>query len=90
MLNISSREEQYLLDARAYTSALGSTGLNLSIQGWSCSAAVCSNNFYVISVTATAGPPPAYTINATAKGSQASDGDLSLNNIGTKSPAARW
>ncbi|TMH30963.1 MAG: prepilin-type N-terminal cleavage/methylation domain-containing protein [Betaproteobacteria bacterium] len=90
MMDISSREEQYLLDARAYTAALDGTGLNLVRQGWTCSATTCSNANYDITVTATAGPPPGYTINATALGSQVSDGNLSLNNLGAKTPANYW
>jgi len=90
MMFISSREEQYLLDARAYTAALDSTGLNLARQGWTCSATTCSNANYDITVTVTAGPPPAYTINATAKSTQVSDGNLSLNNLGAKTPANLW
>ena len=88
MLNISNREEQYLLDVRQYTGALDNTGLNLSQQGWSCSAATCSNDFYDIAVAADVGPPPRYTITAVAKGNQLSDGDLSLNNIGVKT--GKW
>jgi len=90
MLDISSREEHYLLDARAYTGALDSTGLNLTRQDWTCSATTCSNANYDITVAATAGPPPAYSISATAKGSQASDGNLSLNNLGVKTPGNLW
>lgn len=90
MLDISSREEAFLLDARNYTGALDSTGLNLTRNGWACTATTCSNPNYDITVTATAGPPPAYTINAVAKGSQATDGNLSLNNLGAKSPPDLW
>jgi type IV pilus assembly protein PilE len=90
MLDMSSREEAYLLDARQYTSALDSTGLNLSRAGWTCTATTCSNANYNISVTATAGPPPAYTINATAIGTQATDGNLSLDNLGVKTPSNLW
>jgi len=90
MMDISSREEQYLLDARTYTAALDGTGLNLVRQGWTCSATTCSNPNYAITVTATAGPPPGYTINATATGSQVTDGNLSLNNLGAKTPANYW
>ena len=90
MMFISSREEQNLLDARAYTAALDATGLNLVRQGWTCSATTCSNPNYDITVTVTAGPPPAYTINATAKGTQVSDGNLSLDNLGAKTPANLW
>ena len=90
ILDISSREEQYLLDARAYTGALDTTGLNLVRQGWTCSAATCSNPNYDITVAASAGPPPTYTVTATAKGSQTSDGNLTLNNLGARTPANLW
>ena len=90
MMDISGREEQYLLDARTYTAALDATGLNLVRQGWSCSATTCSNPNYDITVTVTAGPPPGYTINATAKSTQVADGNLSLNNLGAKTPANKW
>ncbi|HZS68456.1 MAG TPA: type IV pilin protein [Burkholderiales bacterium] len=90
MMDISSREEQYLLDARAYTAALDGTGLNLVRQGWTCTATTCSNPNYDITVTVTAGPPPAYTVNATAKLTQVNDGNLSLNNLGAKTPASKW
>jgi type IV pilus assembly protein PilE len=90
ILDISSREEQYLLDARAYTGALDATGLNLVRQGWTCSATTCSNPNYDITVAASAGPPPAYTVTATAKGSQTSDGNLTLNNLGARTPANLW
>ena len=90
MMDISSREEQYLLDARAYTAAVDNTGLNIARQGWTCTATTCSNANYDITVTATAGPPPAYTINATAKSTQVADGNLSLDNLGAKTPANKW
>lgn len=96
MLEIASRQEQYLLDARNYNATLGgSTGLNLSPQGWDCTTTVtkCSNAFYDITASVTAaaaGTPPAYTITATAKGNQTSDGNLTLNNTGQKTPAANW
>src|SRR5262245_817947 len=48
MLTIQNREEQYLLDARAYTAALDSTGLNITQSGWTCTAASCTNNFYTV------------------------------------------
>jgi type IV pilus assembly protein PilE len=90
MLDISSRQEQYLLDARSYTGALDTTGLNLTRNGWSCTATTCSNAYYDVTVAATAGPPPAYTTTATAKGAQLSDGNLTLSNLGVKTPADKW
>ena len=58
LLTISNREEQYLLDARQYTNVLGSSGLNIVQDGWTCSGATattCTNNFYTASVTVVAG-----------------------------------
>ena len=90
MLNITNREEQFLLDAKAYTAGLDSTGLNLSVQGWTCSGATCGNPNYNVTVTVSAGPPPGYTITATALGDQAGDGNLSLDNVGNKAPSDKW
>jgi type IV pilus assembly protein PilE len=96
MLDIASRQEQYLLDARSYTATLGgSTGLNLSPQGWDCTSTntKCSNSFYEVTVAAVApaaGVPPSFTITATAKGNQLSDGNLTLNNTGQKTPTGKW
>lgn len=90
MLNIASREEQFLLDAKAYTAGLDATGLNLNVQRWTCSAATCGNPNYNVTVTVSAGPPPSYTITATALGTQASDGNLTFDNLGNKTPSDKW
>lgn len=97
MLEISSKQEQYLLDARSYTTTLGSSGLNVSPSGWNCMTVTtqCSNTYYVITVAVTAASvasgPPTYTITATAQGAQVADGGLiTLNNVGVKSPASLW
>jgi type IV pilus assembly protein PilE len=89
MLKISSREEQYRLDARTYTATIGPGGLNISEDGWTC-AATCANGRYTVSVALVGGPPPGYTITATAGGPQVSDGDLTLDAQGTKTPADKW
>jgi type IV pilus assembly protein PilE len=93
MLKIASREEQYRLDAKTYTVTVGGTaGLNIVEEGWDCTGntAQCSNARYTITVALDAGPPPGYTITATATGPQASDGNLTLNALGTKTPADKW
>ena len=93
MMKIASREEQYMLDARAYTAALtgaSSVGLAATDDNFTCTAAQCSNEYYTITVAVVAGPPPGYTITATATGSQASDGNLTLDHLGTKTPIAKW
>jgi type IV pilus assembly protein PilE len=93
MLNISNREEQYLLDARAYTDILGTSGLNITAEGWTCTnsaATGCSNNFYTVTVAVTAGTPPTYIVTGAPKSAtyQVSDGTLTLNSAGVKSRSA--
>ncbi len=101
MLNIQNREELYILDARAYSGNVGSAGLNIAHDGWTCtndatvpSASTCSSNFYTVSVALVAGPPPSYTITAVpragtyqAGGSTPADtdGTLTLTSAGTRS-----
>ncbi|HZP92724.1 MAG TPA: type IV pilin protein [Burkholderiales bacterium] len=84
MLDLSSREQQYLLDARAYTATIGVGGLNVTVP-----AEVTPNYNITIAVDNTAAPPT-FTITATAIGSQVSDGDLTLNNLGQKTPSNLW
>ena len=84
MLDASNREEQYMLDARSYaTGGTALTTLNLTVP-----ATVNSN--YTISIAAVAGPPVGYTITATAIGLQATDGILTLDSTGAKTPASKW
>jgi type IV pilus assembly protein PilE len=85
MLDISNREEQYMLDARTYATGAGSVA--------ALSMVVPSNvsPFYTIAIDPPAVvPPQGYRITATAIGSQASDGALTLDNTGAKTPAAKW
>ena len=93
LLTISNREEQYLLDARAYTDVLGSSGLNVSLDCWTCSNTVatgCTNNFYRVTVSAPGGTPPTYTVTAVPDSTkyQASDGNLTLTSAGVKTRSA--
>ena len=102
LLNIQNREEQLILDARCYSQILGlgpdasaacPSGLNITQDGWTCTpatATTCTNNFYTVSVTVAAGPPPSYTITAVpfAGKYQASDGTLTLTSTGVRSRSA--
>ncbi len=98
MMKIASREEQFMLDARTYTTVLFSAtptvtpsiGLGATDDDFTCDAAQCANGKYTITVALVAGPPPGYTITATATGTQVSDGNLTLDNLGTKAPIAKW
>ena len=91
---IQNKQEQYILDARTYSTNPGSGGLNVGGTGWTCTNAAggaCSNTFYDITVAISAGPPPGFTITAAPKtGAQLSDGTLTLNNLGAKTPTTKW
>jgi len=85
MMEISSKQVQYFLDARAYTATIGAGGLNIPNRDvWTC-AADCTNSRYTVHVDVVGppGPPPpafpAFMVKATATGPQVGDGDVYLN-----------
>ena len=98
MQAIASRETEYMLDARSYTqvpgASTGSGGLALTNASnqtggsnpFTCNAGsnTCTNSFYTLTVTVTSGPPPTFSIAATAIGQQVGDGNLALDNLGNK------
>ena len=91
MLNIASREEQFLLDSRQYTDTLFGGIFTTSPESWTCTAAACTNPRYSVSVVSdNAATPPNFVITATAVGLQVSDGVLTLNSLGQKTPASKW
>lgn len=83
MLAIANKEEQFLLSNRVYTDAAG-----ITLSGYSLPSQVSSK--YTFAVTVGAGTVPSYTITFTPTGSQLSDGTLTLDNTGNKTPAAKW
>src|SRR3954463_4847602 len=70
MLNIASREEQFLVDSRQYTATLSGGIFTQAPQGWTCTAATCTNARYNVSVTTlnNLATPPTFTLTATAIG----------------------
>lgn len=82
MLDAASKEKQYLLDARAYST-------NLTTVGAPVPSDISAT--YTVTVTVTSAPP-AFTVTAVpvAGSSQASDGTLTLTSDGAKSPTAKW
>lgn len=85
MLAISSKQAQYILDARSYTSTIGTGGLNISREGWTCAASSCGNGAYTVAIVVdNAATPPTFTITATPAGSQAIDGTMTLDSVGSK------
>lgn len=88
MLDISSKEEQYMLAARAYTD--NPTNLGISKDGWTCSTTDCQNNFYTVTVTPdNSATPPRYDILAAPKAGSPQDGDgnLTLDSTGVREHA---
>lgn len=92
MLEIASKQTQYLLDARQYAEIMGSGGLNIpSRDGWTCTttstAPQCSNSFYRLTVTVdNTATPPTFSLRADpiSTTNQAQDGYLTYNQLGTK------
>lgn len=85
MMDIANKELFYLQAQRQYTSDYTQLGI----------AALPSevSNFYAITINPdNTAAPPTFTITATpASGTrQAADGNLTLDQSGTKSPAAKW
>lgn len=81
MLTAASKQEQYMLDARAYADSLAALGLTAPAE---------LATRYTFAFAACAAPCTTYTITATAIGSQAADGNLTLDNLGTRAPADKW
>jgi type IV pilus assembly protein PilE len=83
MMEIASRQKQYLLDARAYAPDLNTlvmvTPNNVS-------------NNYTIIMSVPGGIPPTFTVTATPIPGkpQAADGVLTLDDAGNKDPVSKW
>src|SRR4030067_1935465 len=77
MLDVSNREKQYLLDARTYAADLATLTMTPPVD--------VSRN-YTITIAALARPPPSYAITAAPRAGreQGGDGDLTLDDLGTK------
>ena len=83
ILSVASKQEQYILDARTYATTIGALGLTAPTE---------LVNRYAFSLDACAAPCATYKIRATpvVGGPQAGDGELTLDNLGTKAPADKW
>ncbi|HSI25159.1 MAG TPA: type IV pilin protein [Methylotenera sp.] len=82
MVDIASREKQYLLDTRVYASTVASLGLTTPTN--------VSDN-YAISIAVGTGVP-SFTVTATPNSgsTQATDATLTLTDTGTTGPAGKW
>ena len=92
IMEIASKQSQYILDARTYTDIIGAgtNGLNIANRDtWTCTTTStqpqCSNSYYQLKVTVdNSATPPTFSILGTAIGSQVADGDLTYNSTGAK------
>ena len=83
MMDVANREQQYLLANRSYA-----TKAQLEAAGYSLPSDVRSRYTYDIALGTTG--EPTFTITFTATGTQSSDGNLTLNSQGAKTPADKW
>lgn len=81
LLDVAARQERFYFDNGSYANAL-------SALSYSADAIDTPEGYYSVSITASSAT--SYTITAAAQGDQASDGDLTLDNLGNKLPAAKW
>ena len=83
LMEIAQKQSQYVLDNRGYTSSL--TTLHVSVPDKVA-------GLYQVTIDVPATTPPSFTAKATpiAGGQQAVDGELTINNAGTKTPPDKW
>jgi len=90
MLDIANKQEQVILDLRAFTATIGSGGLGLAPTG-----DVAANYTFAVALTGndclgSSLSGPGYVITATAIGKQASDGNLCLDSRNNRTPTSKW
>lgn len=85
MMEMVSREEQYMLDKKRY----GTTAEIYGVSSYSLPPEILGK-YTVVAVPE--GPPPSYTITATpvAGSIQANDATLTIDDRGYKTPADKW
>jgi len=83
LMDLAQAESQYFADAHAYAGSVAALGL-------STPAAVAAK--YDINFTVGTTNPPTFTITAQAKlgTNQYTDGDLSIDNTGNRTPGSKW
>jgi type IV pilus assembly protein PilE len=88
LTDIAQKESQYVLDNRAYKAVSSSS--DLTSLGVTVPSKV--TDLYTISVTVDSSAPPAYTATATpvTGGRQVSDGTLTVNSAGARTPSDKW
>jgi type IV pilus assembly protein PilE len=85
MMDIANREQQFLLANRVYADKD-----TLEANGYAVASEVSANYTWSVGPDPDSGPVPSFVIEFTATGAQASDGVLTLNNQGEKTPQEKW
>jgi type IV pilus assembly protein PilE len=81
MLDLALAEGQMLVDSRSYTSTVSELNVTMPSK---------VSQYYTVAITASNTAPQTFTITATPTGSQASDGNLTIDQAGAKSPSGKW
>lgn len=83
MMDIANREQMYLVANRIYadTTALQTSGYNVPSD---------VSKYYTWDVALGTGPTPTFTVTLTPFGPQASDGVLTLDQAGNRTPIGKW
>jgi type IV pilus assembly protein PilE len=83
MMDIANREQQFLIANRAYVdkATLVASGFSLEDQ---------VSRRYTYDIALGVGAVPSFIVTFTAIGAQVSDGDLTLNSAGAKTPPGKW
>ena len=88
MLDLANREQQYLLDNRAFLGGGASAVTTLIPSGVPQEVSA----YYTMTITATAGPPPTFEVKAApiAGTVMAGEAAFTIDQDGTKLPAGKW
>lgn len=86
MMEIATQERQFFVANRAFAEVTADG--TVDELGYALPAEV--DEFYDFSITVDNDGVPSFTINFTAVGGQASDGNLALTSEGVKTPAEKW
>ncbi len=82
MMDIANRQQQFFLANRSYAGTLAGMSYTLPAE--------VAKRYTPAMVPNNAATPPNFTITFTATGTQTSDGNLTLNSEGVKTPAEKW
>jgi type IV pilus assembly protein PilE len=85
MMEIANREQQFLIANRGYADKT-----TLIASGYTLPPEVAANYGYTITLSTAGAPTFLLTFSPTTTGTQAADGDLTLDHTGAKTPADKW